>query len=95
MGDIVGLIGPLSISIIIQYTASYGNEESYYPRFLTVKEFFKNGYIIGIIVLISAIVQGTLSQSSTHLVNIEGIRLKSALQVMTYIKIIFFNYIIS
>lgn len=59
----------------------------HYSRFLTVKEFLKNGYIIGIIVLVSALVQGTLSQSSTHLVNIEGIHLKSALQVI-HIKII-------
>lgn len=88
LGDCVGLVGPLGISVIIDYTVTYSDvnripvEENFFP---TNKQLISNGYIMGVIVFIAAIAQGTLSQCSTHLVNIEGIRLKSALQVGSYI----------
>ncbi|PSN38190.1 hypothetical protein C0J52_15039, partial [Blattella germanica] len=53
---------------------------------LTITEFFSNGYVMGTIVFIAALAQGTFSQSSTHLVNVEGIRLKEALQALVYDK---------
>jgi hypothetical protein len=50
-------------------------------QYLTLYELFTNGYVMGCVVLIASLAQGTFSQASTHLVNIEGIHLKAALQV--------------
>nr|CAD7459033.1 unnamed protein product [Timema tahoe] len=55
----------------------------HYP---TWSELLSNGYFMGLIVFLSALAQGTLSQSSTHLINVEGIHLKGALQALVYIK---------
>lgn len=50
------------------------------------QDLLQNGWIISIMVLIFAIAQGTLSQASTHLVNMEGIKLRNALQGLVYRK---------
>lgn len=99
LGDMVGFVGPLGISVIIDYVTGFQNLEErknnsqiqhtesyciiYFP---TWNDFVRNGYIMGCIVFIAAIAQGTLSQCSTHIVNIEGIRLKTALQALIYKK---------
>ncbi|XP_046995474.1 ATP-binding cassette sub-family C member Sur [Schistocerca americana] len=99
LGDMVGFVGPLGISVIIDYVTDLQIHEQikngsqtqdtetycmiYFP---TWDDFVRNGYIMGCIVLIAAIAQGTLSQCSTHIVNIEGIRLKNALQALVYKK---------
>ncbi|XP_067013510.2 ATP-binding cassette sub-family C member Sur, partial [Anabrus simplex] len=98
LGDFVGFVGPLGISIILDYVASLQlpesqksspvegavlNSQLYYP---TWQEFISNGFIMGVIIFLSAIAQGTFSQSSTHLVNVEGIHLKVALQALVYDK---------
>lgn len=36
---------------------------------------------MAVIVFVAILIQGTLSQNSTHIINVEGIRLKNALQV--------------
>jgi len=48
---------------------------------VTFWEFSNNGYVMAFIMLISCIAQGSFSQASTHILNVEGIRLKSGLQV--------------
>lgn len=53
-------------------------------HYLTLQEFISNGYVMSIVVLISALAQGSFSQASTHILNVEGIRLKTALQVWMY-----------
>nr|CAD7569264.1 unnamed protein product [Timema californicum] len=91
LGDFVGFVGPLGIMVILEYVAAIqkppdniieGNED-HYP---TWSELLSNGYFMGLIVFLSALAQGTLSQSSTHLINVEGIHLKGALQALVYIK---------
>lgn len=49
--------------------------------YVSVSEFFSNGYVMGVLIFLSALAQGTFSQSCTHLINVEGIRIKAALQV--------------
>ncbi|KAG8232068.1 hypothetical protein J437_LFUL011614 [Ladona fulva] len=66
LGDSAGLVGPLAISVIIDYISGTSSTETPYP---TVDEFFSNGYVMAVVVLLGAILQGTLSQASTHLVN--------------------------
>jgi hypothetical protein len=81
MGDFVGLVGPLGISVVISYVSTLRDPGSVQPEYPTMSEFLNNGYVMGVIVLVAALAQGTFSQSSTHLVNVEGIHLKGALQV--------------
>lgn len=121
-GDLCGLIGPLSISYIVdfinlqvkrQHTATSGaivvNEISSIGNFHNESannvsainyrhadsvgwpEFVANGWIVSCIVLISFLLQGTLSQASTHFVNMEGIKIKNALQGLIYRKTLLLN----
>lgn len=112
-GDLCGLVGPLSISYIVDFInlqlsnatnsnvsdlmiAGAGsamemkifNENDYvtminYPNWT---EFIANGWIMAFIVLIAFLLQGTFSQASTNLVNMEGIKIKNALQGLIYRK---------
>lgn len=54
-------------------------------------EFFENGWIMSCLVLISFLMQGTFSQASTNLVNMEGIKIKNALQGLIYRKMLLLN----
>lgn len=112
-GDLCGLVGPLSISYIVDFinlqllnetnsnvsdlmiAGAAGamemknfNENDYvaminYPNW---SEFIANGWIMAFIVLIAFLLQGTFSQASTNLVNMEGIKIKNALQGLIYRK---------
>jgi hypothetical protein len=82
MGDCVGFVGPLGISVVISYVNILRDPSAIQPEYPTVTQFLSNGYVMGAIVFVAALAQGTFSQSSTHLVNVEGIRLKGALQVL-------------
>uniref|UniRef100_A0A336MWM4 CSON006505 protein n=1 Tax=Culicoides sonorensis TaxID=179676 RepID=A0A336MWM4_CULSO len=107
-GDLAGLVGPLSISYIVNYieveslfnnnnnlTFNGTTAEKLSDKYVTNinsmefpswNDFLFNGWIISLMVLIFSILQGTLSQASTHLVNMEGIKLKNALQGLIYRK---------
>jgi hypothetical protein len=82
MGDCVGFVGPLGISVVISYVTTLRDPGAIQPEYPTVSEFLNNGYVMGAIVLVAALAQGTFSQSCTHLVNVEGIHLKGTLQVL-------------
>lgn len=120
-GDLCGLIGPLSISYIVdfinlqaqQYENASGagnvneipvaagnlhNETKNIVSAINNRhsivgwlEFVENGWIMSCIVLISFLLQGTFSQASTHLVNMEGIKIKNALQGLIYRKMLLLN----
>ncbi|XP_050524591.1 ATP-binding cassette sub-family C member Sur-like isoform X2 [Daktulosphaira vitifoliae] len=96
-GDFVGYIGPLGVSIIVNFVARKQNttkletEETLlniYSCCVTHWDFLNNGYVMAFIMLISCIAQGSFSQASTHILNVEGIRLKSGLQAMLYYKML-------
>lgn len=55
----------------------------YYPGW---HDFVANGWIMAGIVLFASLAQGTLSQASTHIVNMVGIRLRTSLQSLVYRK---------
>lgn len=55
-------------------------------RPLTWSELLANGWFVALVVLVSALAQGTFSQASTHIMDMEGLRLKNALQGMIYRK---------
>lgn len=75
------LLSPSSTSFSTQMINE--NTEIYYP---TWNEFVSNGWIISMFVLFSTLAQGSLSQASTHIVNMIGIRLRSSLQSLVYRK---------
>ncbi|KAL4141386.1 hypothetical protein QTP88_004034 [Uroleucon formosanum] len=94
MGDFVGYIGPLGVSVIVNFVAkeqnvtNLTNYEADNSCCVTFWEFLNNGYVMAFIMLISCITQGSFSQASTHILNVEGIRLKSGLQAMLYCKML-------
>ncbi|XP_037957308.1 ATP-binding cassette sub-family C member Sur isoform X2 [Teleopsis dalmanni] len=55
----------------------------YYPSWL---DLVSNGWAIAWIVLLAALAQGALSQASTHILNMTGIRIKTSLQGLIYRK---------
>ncbi|XP_059488287.1 ATP-binding cassette sub-family C member Sur [Neocloeon triangulifer] len=85
LGDLVGLAGPLGISVIVAFVQT-ADKRTPQTQYLTLAELFANGYVMGFVVLVASLAQGTFSQASTHLVNVEGIHLKAALQALVYAK---------
>ncbi|XP_053691966.1 ATP-binding cassette sub-family C member Sur [Sabethes cyaneus] len=53
---------------------------------LTWTELLANGWFVALLVLVSSVAQGTFSQASTHIMDMEGIKLKNALQGLVYRK---------
>lgn len=115
-GDLCGLVGPLSISYIVDYinaqiangtnvnlmeinaTSANGNygyndSHSYNDAILHPDwgEFVADGWVMSFLVLIAFLLQGTFSQASTNFVNIEGIKIKNALQGLIYRKTLSLN----
>lgn len=82
-GDLIGVIPPLGLAVIVQYIENPHktfNTESE----VTIEEFLRNAYVILFVVTLALIMQAILSQNSTHLVTVEGTRLKTALQVSLF-----------
>ncbi|XP_054281763.1 ATP-binding cassette sub-family C member Sur-like [Macrosteles quadrilineatus] len=86
LGDCVGFIPPLGIAVVINYISAKDNITHPEPHDVTVEELLGNGYVMAAVVLVSVMAQGSFSQASTHIVNVEGIRLKTALQALVYDK---------
>ncbi|XP_074096275.1 sulfonylurea receptor [Cotesia typhae] len=93
LGDASTLVGPVAISKIIDYVEVLQNSTkkksfSTYAggNYITMEQLMDNGYFLGIVIFMAAILQSTLSQASTHFVNVEGIRLRTALQALIYHK---------
>lgn len=81
LGDVVGLIGPLGISVIVNFVTEQRASPPPGASYPTLWDFLNNGWTMAIVVFTAAIAQSTFSQASTHLVNVRAIHLKAALQV--------------
>lgn len=78
--DLTSIVPALGLAALIRYIEGLNvvyNMESE----VTIEEFFSNGYVMLLITTLALIVQALLSQNSTHLLMVEGSRLKMALQV--------------
>ncbi|GAB6030314.1 hypothetical protein CHUAL_005983 [Chamberlinius hualienensis] len=87
LSDFISFIGPLSISVIVTYSATLSRNESQpktQKNYVSVREFVSNGYVMAVLVLISALVQSGLAQAFTHMVIVEGIKLRSAVQTFIF-----------
>ncbi|XP_017788164.1 PREDICTED: ATP-binding cassette sub-family C member Sur [Habropoda laboriosa] len=89
LGDAAALVGPMSISKILDYVSASQNRtlKPLNPTgVMTFSEIYQNGYFLSLLVFFFALLQSTLSQASTHILCVEGIRLKSSLQALLYDK---------
>ncbi|XP_043281302.1 ATP-binding cassette sub-family C member Sur isoform X2 [Venturia canescens] len=92
LGDATTLVGPMAISRIVDDVSSRQNSTVRISRslqfegFVTFGRLMENGYFVGLLMFFAAIFQSTLSQASTHFLNVEGIRLRTALQALVYDK---------
>ncbi|GBP81154.1 ATP-binding cassette sub-family C member 9 [Eumeta japonica] len=80
LGDAMSLVPPFGLAVVVRHVQepAVSDFDAHTP--VTIGEFFNNGYAIVLIVTLCTICQSILSQSSTHLVTVEGIRLKTSLQ---------------
>ncbi|RLU19415.1 hypothetical protein DMN91_007972 [Ooceraea biroi] len=89
-GDATTLIGPMAISKIIDFVSNLQENpsgKSFSSKgAMTFSEILKNGYFLGIVVFLATILQSTISQASTHVLCVGGIRLRTALQALIYDK---------
>ncbi|XP_063821698.1 ATP-binding cassette sub-family C member Sur-like [Ostrinia nubilalis] len=85
LSDLISVVPPLGLAVIIQYIE--GPLETYDGSSeVTLQEFFSNGYVMLLVVTLALVFQALLSQNSTHLVTVEGTRLKTGLQGMLFDK---------
>nr|XP_045592637.1 ATP-binding cassette sub-family C member Sur-like [Procambarus clarkii] len=93
LGDAVNVVGPLAIALIVSYVSQVQDgtlqrhgvlvRQLYYVGW---SEAVRNGWVVATAALVAALAQSTFSQASTHLVAMEGIHVKAALQAMVYRK---------
>ncbi|XP_064461285.1 ATP-binding cassette sub-family C member 9-like [Ornithodoros turicata] len=89
VGDITGLLGPLSISLIVDYVETVTNPESAsiskdpYPTYM---DLLNNAYVVSVVILITTFIQSTCSNNFNHLAIMEGVHVRSALQSLVYRK---------
>ncbi|CAM1323224.1 Sur (predicted) [Pycnogonum litorale] len=89
LADFSAFVGPLAIGVIIKYVEgnARSNVELYDGTYyMTVQHFFHNGYVISILVLFGTFLQSTSSQTFMHIVIMEGVHLRSAIQGLVYSK---------
>ncbi|XP_026329931.1 ATP-binding cassette sub-family C member Sur-like isoform X2 [Hyposmocoma kahamanoa] len=84
ISDLVGVVPPLGLAVVIQYLQD--PHQVFNTKHVTIEEFCSNGYVMLLLITLALIIQAFLSQNSTHLVTVEGTRLKTALQGMVYDK---------
>ncbi|XP_076544094.1 sulfonylurea receptor [Osmia lignaria lignaria] len=91
LGDATTLVAPMTISKILDYVSiSQNGTTNSVPVIsnsaMTFSEIIQNGYFLGLLIFFFALLQSTLSQTSSHILCVEGIRLKTALQALLYDK---------
>ncbi|XP_071518290.1 LOW QUALITY PROTEIN: ATP-binding cassette sub-family C member 9 [Panulirus ornatus] len=93
LGDAVNVVGPLAIALIVSYVTQV-QEGTLQRHGVVVRQLYyvgwsevvRNGWVVAAAALVGALAQSTFSQASTHLVAMEGIHVKAALQAMVYGK---------
>lgn len=85
LGDMVGFVAPLGIAVIVEYVTN-NQVQNFEGKYIKVNDFLRNGYNMAGIIFLSALAQGSFSQASSHIITVEGIRLKTALQALIYDK---------
>ncbi|XP_069365372.1 ATP-binding cassette sub-family C member 9-like isoform X2 [Maniola hyperantus] len=84
-GDFISIIPAVGLAVIIKFIQDQNSLFDTNTE-ISLEEFLSNGYVMLLIVTLALIFQAILSQNSTHLITVEGTRLKMALQSMIYDK---------
>lgn len=67
---------------------SFSTHQNFQVLYNNWEHILYNGWIMAYIVLLTSLIQGVLSQSSSHLLNINGIYIKTSLQGLIYRKVL-------
>lgn len=67
---------------------SFSTHQNFQVLFNNWEHILYNGWIMAYIVLVTSLIQGVLSQSSSHILNINGIYIKTSLQGLIYRKVL-------
>lgn len=89
VGDLLSFIGPLSLKQIVKYVEKTLNSEDSSTEkpddesdiYLSASEFFGNGFVLAVVILIGNIAMSSLIQYYMHLTIRFGMNLRAALQV--------------
>lgn len=93
LADLLGFAGPLCISGIVQGFQNTTNgtnttEKDPSNSYLSSEEFFRNVYVLAVLLFLALILQRTFLQASYYVTTETGINLRGALLAMIYDKIL-------
>ncbi|XP_030855893.1 ATP-binding cassette sub-family C member 8-like [Strongylocentrotus purpuratus] len=83
--DMLQFVGPLCISGIVNFVTA-GEKKIPSPHHVTVTEFLANGYVLVGCITVSAFTRHTFDQTYYYWTAVEGVHIKSAIQVRGYNK---------
>ncbi|XP_077998555.1 ATP-binding cassette sub-family C member 9-like [Glandiceps talaboti] len=88
LGDTCAFIPPVAIGGIVAYATAvyYDEEQDVITCYVTVSEFFSNGFVLVIVMALAVIVRAPLLQVGAAGIAVKGIQLRTALQAYTYEK---------
>nr|XP_006824100.1 PREDICTED: ATP-binding cassette sub-family C member 9-like [Saccoglossus kowalevskii] len=99
ISDLLNFIPPLAIGGIVAYATRVYYEEDIsndtQTVFITVGEFFSNGYVLVAVVFVSVIIKGVLLQASSHATVIPGFKIRMNLQVLFALLLLYLELGIS
>ncbi|XP_032875191.1 ATP-binding cassette sub-family C member 9-like isoform X1 [Amblyraja radiata] len=86
MGDLAGLAGPFCIDGILRFVEAEPKELVKEIHFVSFWEFTNNGYVLAFLMMCTVLFQHLCLQMSYYIVIRDGIRIRSSLQTMIYVK---------
>ncbi|XP_051878663.1 ATP-binding cassette sub-family C member 9-like isoform X2 [Pristis pectinata] len=86
IGDLAGLAEPFCIDGILRFVDAEPKELEKEIHFVSFWEFTNNGYILAFLMLCAVLFRYFCQQTSFYIVVRDGIRIKSGLQAMIYLK---------
>ncbi|XP_069777327.1 ATP-binding cassette sub-family C member 8-like isoform X2 [Narcine bancroftii] len=89
IGDLAGFAGPFCIDGIVRYVDAEPKELEKGIHFVSFSEFINNGYILAFLMLCSVLFQHFCLQMSYYIVIRDGIRIKSGLQIILTVLLLY------
>ncbi|XP_033648066.1 ATP-binding cassette sub-family C member 9-like [Asterias rubens] len=91
VGEMIAFINPLAIGALTSYvtTLKYPNEgppEVNPKHHVTMEEFFKNGFVLVVVMFLASVVNFICLQTHFYIAIIEGLNVRAAIQAMVYEK---------
>ncbi|XP_072028464.1 ATP-binding cassette sub-family C member 9-like [Amphiura filiformis] len=94
MADLFGFVGPLALGPIIVYvsnTVDTPANENTTPGFISMEMLFTNGFFLVGVMFIATVLQSICNQTYEYWVNIEGVHIRSAIQVIITLVALYFK----